>query len=305
VRKHKVNYQNGKCTSSGVHFKFIGVNIMIPKKRAKDAYKNQFGRVVVIAGSFNMSGAAELATAAVLRSGAGLTVLASTRDVINRVGGFIPEAMFTPLEAAEDGFFSGGDADKIPEILNGADAVLFGNGVGTGTGAEKILRAVIDTDVPIKIIDADGINLIARDIQLLKEAKGTTVLTPHQGELERLIGEKFTNRSEVASRIYNNYGAVVVAKGVPTYICEKSVTAVNAGNPGLAKGGSGDVLAGIIAAFSAATAAENIPEALKTAVMVHGKAADLAATKFGETSMLSGDVVSAIPEAIMRICYHE
>jgi NAD(P)H-hydrate epimerase len=278
---------------------------MIPKKRAKDAYKNQFGRVVVIAGSFNMSGAAELATAAVLRGGAGLTVLASTRDVINRVGGFIPEAMFTPLDAAFDGSFSGKDEYKIPEILRGADALLFGNGVGTGTGAEKILRAVLGTDVPIKIIDADGINLIARNIQLLKEAKGTTVLTPHQGELERLIGRTFNKRSEAASSIYSEYGAVVVAKGVPTYICEKSVVSVNTGNPGLAKGGSGDVLAGIIAAFTAKETAENLPEALKTAVMVHGKAADLVLTKFGETSMLPGDVVKAVPEAIMRICYHE
>jgi NAD(P)H-hydrate epimerase len=278
---------------------------MIPKKRANNSYKNQFGRVVVIAGSFNMSGAAQLATAAVLRSGAGLTVLASTRDVINRVGGFIPEAMFTPLEAAEDGSFSGGDAHKIPEILHGADALLFGNGVGTGTGAEKILKAVLKADVPIKIIDADGINLIARDIQLLKEAKGTTVLTPHQGELERLIGAEITDRAEAANRIYAEYRAVVVAKGVPTYICEKTAVAVNSGNPGLAKGGSGDVLAGIIAAFCAKETAENLPKAVKTAVMVHGTAADLAAEKFGETAMLPGDVVRKIPEAIMRICYHE
>jgi NAD(P)H-hydrate epimerase len=296
---------------------------MIPKNRAKNAYKNQFGRVVIIAGSFNMSGAAQLATAAALRSGAGLTVLASTREVINRIGGFSPEAMFSPLKANSDGFFSGEDIDKIPNILRGADAVLFGNGVGTGAGAEKILEAVLLSDVPIKIIDADGINLIAKGIQLLKEAKGTTVLTPHQGELERLYSGYFRymsatsivppasetdGRRELCLRLIRSSSfpaAFIVAKGVPTYICEKSITAVNSGNPGLAKGGSGDVLAGIIAAFAAKEAAETISEALKTAVMVHGKAADLAAEKFGETAMLPGDVVSSIPEAIMRICYHE
>jgi NAD(P)H-hydrate epimerase len=278
---------------------------MIPKKRAENAYKNQFGRVVVIGGSYSMSGAVQLAAAAVLRAGAGLTVLASTRDVINRVGGFIPEAMFAPLDAADDGSLSGCDAEKIPSILEKADAVLFGNGVTTSPGALKILEAVLKSETSIKIIDADGINLIAQNIQLLKEAKGTTVLTPHEGELKRLCGGIFYDRANVARRIYDEYGTVVVAKGVPTYICEKTITAVSAGNPGLAKGGSGDVLAGIIAAFAVKENATNITEALKIAVSVHGKAADIACEKFGETAMLASDVIAAIPEAIIRICYHE
>jgi NAD(P)H-hydrate epimerase len=303
---------------------------MIPKKRAENAYKNQFGRVVVIGGSYSMSGAVQLAAAAVLRAGAGLTVLASTRDVINRIGGFIPEAMFAPLDAADDGSFSGSDAEHIPSILEKADAVLFGNGVTKSPGAKKILEAVLKSETPIKIIDADGINLIADNIQLLKEAKGTTVLTPHEGELERLCNgsgeapagksrgsfagrfscerggcEYSFDRSEAAKRIFAEYGAIVVAKGVPTYICEKTITAVSAGNPGLAKGGSGDVLAGIIAAFSVKENAENIAEALKVAVAVHGKAADIACEKYGETAMVASDVIAAIPEAIIRICYHE
>jgi NAD(P)H-hydrate epimerase len=232
---------------------------MIPKKRAENAYKNQFGRVVVIGGSFKMSGAAQLSTAAVLRAGAGLTVLASTRDVINRVGGAIPEAMFATLEADNDGFFSGDDSDKIAELAENADVLLFGNGVGKTAGTRKILKAVLRTDVHIKIIDADGINLIADDIQLLKEAKGTTVLTPHEGELARLFGAKIIDRAEAAQSIFDEYGAIIVAKGVPTYICADETTAVYAGNPGLAKGGSGDVLAGIIAAF---TAGEFAPSAL-------------------------------------------
>jgi NAD(P)H-hydrate epimerase len=279
---------------------------MIPKKRDENAYKNQFGRVVNFAGSFNMSGAAQLSTAAILRSGAGLTTLASTRDVISRVGGFIPESMFFPLEADGNGAFSGKDADLAAEFCKNADVVLFGCGVSESDGAAVLLEKVLKSDVPVKIIDADGINLLARNIQLLKEAKGTTVLTPHQGELERLCGCEISDsgsRKTAAARFASKNGVIVLSKGVPNFVCAMSSSRIFAGNPGLAKGGSGDVLAGIAAAFCAKE--ENTVAALKTAVEVHGKAADLARDKFGETSMTASDTVSFIPEAIMRICYHE
>jgi NAD(P)H-hydrate epimerase len=276
---------------------------VIPKKRNNDAYKNQFGRVVVIAGSYNMSGAAQLSVSAAVRAGAGLTTLVSTKDVISRIGGFIPEAMFFPLEAAADGSFSGSDAAKLAAFLENTDAVLFGCGVTQSDGAGVLLREVLKSAPPVKIIDADGINLLSKSIELLKEAKGTTVLTPHAGELSRLCGKDADNRSDAALGLFAEYGAFVVAKGVPTYICGSEQTAVNAGNPGLAKGGSGDVLAGIIAAFCAKEA--DTEEALKAAVAVHGKAADLACEIFGETSMTASDLVGKIPEAVMRICYHE
>jgi NAD(P)H-hydrate epimerase len=279
---------------------------MIPKKRDENAYKNMFGRVVNFAGCFNMSGAAQLSTAAVLKSGAGLTTLASTKDVINRIGGFLPEAMFFPLEADQNGAFSGVDADNAVDFCKNADVLLFGCGVSQSGGAAVLLEKILKSDVPVKIIDADGINLLARNIQLLKEAKGTTVLTPHQGELERLCEQSIADpesRKKAAARFAAKNGVIVLSKGVPTFVCAMSSSRIFAGNPGLAKGGSGDVLAGIAAAFCAKE--ENTVAALKTAAAVHGKAADLARDKFGETGMTAGDVVSFIPEAIMRICSHE
>jgi NAD(P)H-hydrate epimerase len=279
---------------------------MIPKIRENNAFKNQFGRVVNFSGCFNMSGAAQLSTAAITRSGAGLTTLAATKDVINRIGGFIPEAMFFPLEADGDGAFSGADAPKAADFIKNADCVLFGCGVSQSGGAAILLEMIIKSDVPVKIIDADGINLLARNIQLLKEAKGTTVLTPHQGELERLCGCKITdtaNRESAAADFARQNGVIILSKGVPNFVCTPASERVFAGNPGLAKGGSGDVLAGICAAFCAKE--ENIAAALKTAVAVHGKAADLARDSFGETGMTAGNVVSYIPKAVMRICFHE
>ncbi|MDR0992048.1 MAG: NAD(P)H-hydrate dehydratase [Ruminococcus sp.] len=279
---------------------------MIPQKRDTNAYKNQFGRVVNFAGCFNMSGAAQLSTAAVLRSGAGLTILASTRDVINRIGGFLPEAMFFPLAADENDAFSGADCGKAVDFIKNADVVMFGCGVSQSAGAALLLEAILKSDVPVKIIDADGINLLARRIELLKEAKGTTVLTPHQGELERLCGHKITDsasREASAADFARENGVIVLSKGVPNFVCAKSVSRVFAGNPGLAKGGSGDVLAGIAAAFCAKE--QDLVRALEAAVSVHGKAADLARDSFGETGMTAGDVVSFIPEAVMRICCRE
>lgn len=276
-------------------------------KRKIDSYKYDFGRVLCIMGSSRMSGAAQKAVKSAFRSGCGLITLASSKEVIDRIGGHIPQSMFYPLSSDKNGFIT---SAGVPVLLkSGYDVVAVGCGMGVTAETQKVVSDILKSDIPVKIIDADGINALSENIELLKEAKGTICLTPHAAELARLCGvtasEAAADRSLFAAKLAREYGVYVLAKGVPNFIAspDGSIGRLFAGNPALAKGGSGDCLAGILAGIFAgnkktdATAAEIITGA----VALHGLAADIARDKFTEISADSGDVIDSIHLALIKV----
>lgn len=272
------------------------VRPMFPK-RARSSHKGDYGRLLNIAGSAAMSGAAALSTRAALRSGAGLVTLAASERVISRIAAGIPEATYLPLAEDKDGAYTAENVIPIAEACANKTAVSIGCGLSVTAGTKAIVKNVIKTATCPIILDADGINCIADNIDIIKDAKNKLIITPHAGELARLAGvsaqEAAADRLTLAVNIARQYDVIVVAKGVPTIIAGGGrVRVIRAGNPGLARGGSGDVLTGIIAAFCAM----GLPpeDAAAAGVYIHGAAANVAADLFSENCMLPSDVIDRL-----------
>ena len=219
-------------------------------------------------------------------------------EVTDRLAPFVFEATFLPLDAARDGSVSAKSANVLINELKNATAVSVGSGLSHTKDTEEIVKTIIEnTDCPV-IIDADGINCVCSCIDIIRNTKGRLILTPHYGELKRLYAAAFDtdypDRLTMAVKLAREFDVVVAAKGVPTYIAGGGKLFIcEAGNPGLAKGGSGDVLTGIIGAFAAQGLAPS--DAASAGVLVHGKAADLARDSLSEAGMLPRDVIDELP----------
>lgn len=267
--------------------------------RAENSYKNQFGHLLNVAGSRCMSGAAAMSTMAALRCGVGLVTAASTEEVLNRISSSMFEATLLPLSAAKDGTVSAKNADNILKFSEKMTAVSIGSGLAVSDDTKSLVKELIcGINCPI-ILDADGINCVTGCIDIIRNTKGKLIVTPHEGELKRLYAaafgaDKAADRLTMAVELAREYNIIVVAKGVPTYIAgDGKLIICKAGNPGLSKGGSGDVLTGVIAAFAAQGLAP--VDAASAGVYVHGKAADLAAEKLSQIGMLPTDVIAQLP----------
>ncbi|MBQ8903572.1 MAG: NAD(P)H-hydrate dehydratase [Oscillospiraceae bacterium] len=259
-------------------------------KRAKNSHKGDFGKLLNVAGCANMSGAAALSTKAALRSGAGLVTLASSETVISRIAAAMPEAMYVVTDKL--------DADAVAKECDGKDAVAVGCGLSVTAETKKLVEKIIKNAACTVILDADGINCLADNIDIIRDKKAELIITPPAGELARLCGttveEAVADRLTLAVNLSREYGVTVVAKGSPTIVVGKGKAyIIPAGNPGLSRGGSGDVLTGIIAAF-AAQGLEPV-DAAAAGVFVHGAAADLTAEKLSEMGMLPSDVIENLP----------
>ena len=274
-------------------------------KRPPDSHKGTFGRLLCVCGSRNMPGAAVMSATAALRCGVGTLCLASVPSTCDRLSSIAPEAMFLPLAMTEDGTIS---ADAVPDLLAYAkkcSAVLIGCGLGQGENVQRLVHdLLISLDCPI-ILDADGLNALAANIEWLHEVHAPIVLTPHPAEMGRLIGisakEVQNNRKIVVSDFQKRFpNATVVLKGAGTLTASTHGITLNpTGGSGLSKGGSGDVLAGIIASLTA----QGVPSAQSAAVgaFLHGYAGDLAAKDLSVTSMLPTDVIRMLPSVFLRI----
>lgn len=272
---------------------------VIPK-RLPSANKGTFGRLLNIAGSLCYSGAAAMSTKSALRTGAGLCTLAAPCSVVKILGASIHETTYLPLPETADGFIGESAAEKIAEILPRMNAVCVGCGLGNSENTRILTEFVLkNADCPV-IVDADGINSICGNINVLRErtsAGRITVLTPHPLEFSRLCGlsvaEIQRDRIKAASDFSREYGAVVLLKGAFTVIADGSSVYVNpTGSAALAKGGSGDVLAGITAALlcqgvSAAKAAAG-------AAYIHGRAAERLCEKMPPHAVLATDLIDAL-----------
>lgn len=279
-------------------------------RRHEQAHKGNFGKLLIIGGSDNMSGAAALNVKAALRSGAGIVSLASAPRVIDRVGAGLYECTFCELKTC-DGVISAESIPKIAAALDKCTTAAIGSGLSVTEDTKRIVKYVVEycgeKNIPL-IIDADGLNCIAGSIDIIRKANCRAVLTPHIGELSRLFGvstsEAAANRLEYAVRLAAETGAVAVAKGVPTLITDGKRTAASfTGNPGLSRGGSGDVLTGVISGLCCAASGEDCSlwTVVCSAVYCFGLAADIAAEKSSEQGMLPSDAADMLPYAFARI----
>lgn len=296
-----------ECTRGADHiprlFDETDVLTAIPKRK-RDSHKGDLGKLLNISGCAAMSGAAALSTKAALRCGAGLVTLASVENVIDRISGSIPEATYLPLTADENGSAAGLNAEQIMDSIKNKTAVSIGSGLSVTAGTKLIVKKVIKEAACPIILDADGINCILDNIDIIRDAKNKLIITPHIGELARITkssaAEAAAERLSLAANIAWEYGVIVVAKGVPTIIAgEGKVYVIPAGNPGLSRGGSGDVLTGIIASLCA-QGIEPI-EAAAAGVYIHGAAADIAADKLSEAGMLPSDVIESLPFVFKKL----
>lgn len=257
------------------------------------AHKGDFGRILLLCGSRGYTGAAYLAAMGALRTGAGLTYLGVPESIYAIEAVKLNEPIVFPLPD-EGGMLAVSAVDEIKTLLPKMDAVLIGPGLGQSKGTLAVLKTVLREFSGPVVLDADGINLLAQHKYLLRGRTAPTVLTPHEGEFIRLAGEITPDRQTAAESLAKELGCVVVLKGHGTIItdgvqCYRNPT----GNPGMAVGGSGDVLAGMVVSLLGQGIAPL--EAAAAAVWLHGAAGDRCAEKLGQYAMLPTDLLEELP----------
>jgi NAD(P)H-hydrate epimerase len=276
---------------------------LLPLRRP-DAHKGDFGKLFIVAGSTGLTGAAVMAGESAARSGAGLVKVGCPRTVLPIIATKLTEVMTYPLpDVARKGAFALRGLGEIRAQLDKNDALILGPGLGTHRETVRLVRGIIGKLSVPTIVDADGLNALEGEMELISQCKAPLVLTPHPGEFKRLIGEMPPPESEIHDRIELvrqaslDLGVVMVLKGSPTLVAEPGgLCYVNqTGNEGMASGGSGDVLSGIIGSFLAQ--GMTAVEAAVAGVFVHGLAGDLAAQHMTTRAMIAGDIIQLLPEA--------
>lgn len=271
--------------------------------RAPDGHKGTYGRSLLVAGSPGMAGAAALAGMACLRGGAGLVFIACPEPVASLIASFEPSYQTLILPADSEGRLTPAALESLRRHRS-VDAMAIGPGLAQSDGlAELVAGLLTSIDAPM-VIDADGLNLLARDVSLLARRPAPTVLTPHVGEFSSLtrapIESIQARREEAAVAFARDRRVVVVLKGPGTIVTDGTRVFVNTtGNPGMATGGSGDVLTGLTTALLGQGMAPL--DAAILAVHAHGMAGDLARDELGEISLCARDLVDHLPAALKAI----
>lgn len=260
------------------------------------AHKGCFGKILLLCGSVGFTGAAALAAKAALRSGAGLVFLGVPQSIYAIEAIKLDEAIVFPLPE-EDGKLSERALDEILRRLPQMDAILIGPGLGQSCGVLTVVRKVLEAFSGPVIVDADGINVLSTHRDILRGRKAPTIVTPHDVEFSRLGGYIGNNRAESVASLARELGCIVLLKGHRTVITDGAVCYTNqTGNPGMAVGGSGDVLAGIIVSLLGQGIAPL--EAAACGAWIHGAAGDLCARELGQYAMLPSDMVQNLPRLL-------
>ncbi len=273
--------------------------------REPDTHKGTYGHLVVIAGSRGKTGAAILACRAALRIGAGLVTLAAPRSLNDVVAGSLVEVMTEPLKNNEREELEPLSDEDWRRFLDKKNALLFGPGIGLGPSARTTLNWLLRNLEMPWVIDADGLNHLAAEVERLRGARTPPVLTPHPGEMARLIGKETSavsrDRVGVARSFAVEHRCFVVLKGARTVMAtpEGRVFINPTGNPGMASGGMGDVLAGMLAGLLGQGL--EVEDALKLGVYLHGFVADRAAEAKGEIGLIASDVIEGLPEGLHKL----
>jgi len=273
--------------------------------RPQESNKGTFGRVLCVCGSVGMSGAAYLSAKAAYRVGAGLVRILTVEENRSILQTLLPEAIVTTYDATAP------DCSVIDEAEAWADVLVIGCGLGVTQASREVLARLLRTSEKPKVLDADALNLLSRNPSLLKYTRGA-ILTPHPMEMSRLCGrsvEEILDDSEkIAHEFAERYGAVCVLKRHRTLTAdgEGRVYRNTTGNSGMATGGSGDVLAGVIGGLLAQLRDGELPlaEIAATGVLLHGMSGDLVARELGEHSLMAGDLLDALP-AVMKWAENE
>ncbi len=266
------------------------------KKRPRNSHKGSFGTALLICGSYGMAGAAILASRAALRSGVGIAKCLLCKGIYPPFTAAVPEAVCIPHKQNRKGTLK--YSKKILKHLKECSALLFGCGVAKSRDTFKILRDIIEKSTIPTVIDADGINLLSTRINLLKKSKAPIILTPHPAEMARLCGcsvkEIEASRIEKAKNFAMNYGCILVLKGANSIVAfpNGEIHINNNGNPGMATGGSGDVLSGILVSLLAQGMSPEL--AATSAVFLHGEAGDKATARKGERGVLPSDIIEEL-----------
>lgn len=269
-------------------------------RRDRNAHKGDFGRVYVLAGSAGLTGAPVLAAAGALKTGAGLVKVGTPERAYPAVAAKLLCAMPHPLPQ-KDGTVAGEALGGILKTCRGMDGVLIGPGWGMTGDAPQVVRGIVEgVDAPL-VIDADGLNALAGHIDSLKARRDkVTVLTPHFGEFCRLLGGTPENPYEAGRAFAIGHRCILVLKGhrTVTFLPSGKAMVNTTGNPGMATGGSGDVLAGMMVSLLG----QGFPPewAVPAAVYLHGRAGDLAAAELGEYAMTAGDLIGYLPKAMLE-----
>ena len=264
--------------------------------RATQAHKGDFGKILLLCGSRGFTGAAALAAMGALRSGAGLVYLGVPESIYAIEAVKLTEPVVFPLPD-EDGMLSAEAQKNVVAKLSNMDAVLIGPGLGTSEGTASVTQCVLQHHNGPVVLDADGINVIKAHKDILRSRTGPTILTPHAGEFQRFTGTRISNRIADAEKLASKLGVIVLLKGHNTVITDGTTTYINqTGNPGMAVGGSGDILSGIIVSLLGQGISPL--EAAACGAWLHGAAGDICAGEIGQYGMLPSDMLSVLPRLL-------
>ena len=291
----------------GVTLRSTDSNLLVDhlKPKAVTSHKGSNGKLLNVSGCLRYCGAAILSTTAALRSGVGYITLATPRSICAQLACTIVEATLLPVEENSAGQMAFSSKDTIYSALRWVDAMSIGSGLGRGSDTFQLVQDLVRRSTKPMVIDADGINAIAQDINILKEAKAPIILTPHMGEMARLTGKTIEeiqkNPFHAAKDFAQEYGVVMLLKGPDTVIAapDGEMLVNQTGNPGLAKAGSGDVLTGIIAALLAQGVSPFYSAAC--GAYLHGAAADGAAQELSCYSMQPRDVIAHLSQVFLSL----
>ncbi len=273
--------------------------------RPDDSNKGTLGSLLCICGSYGMAGAAIMAGKAALRCGIGLLKIAVPKSIYPVCATNILESVYYPLEETSNGVISSKNTDFLLEMCEKSSAVVIGCGLSVCDDTKNLVQSVITNCEKPLVIDADALNCICNKPEILKNLKAPAIITPHPGEMARLLHSTpktvNSNRENTAIDFAKKFGLVTVLKGAGTIIAspDGEVYINHTGNSGMATGGSGDVLSGIIGSLLAQGAAPI--NAAAAGVFLHGTIGDLAAEKLGKISMLPTDMIDMIPTAYLKL----
>lgn len=273
--------------------------------RPDDSNKGTLGSLLCICGSYGMAGAAIMAGKAALRCGIGLLKIAVPKSIYPVCATNILESVYYPLEETSNGVISSKNTDFLLEMCEKSSAVVIGCGLSVCDDTKNLVQSVITNCEKPLVIDADALNCICNKPEILKNLKAPAIITPHPGEMARLLHSTpktvNLNRENTAIDFAKKFGVVTVLKGAGTIIAspDGEVYINHTGNSGMATGGSGDVLSGIIGSLLAQGASPI--NAAAAGVFLHGTIGDLAAEKLGKISMLPTDMIDMIPTAYLKL----
>lgn len=284
-------------------FSYDNSIIRLLPKRDKNTHKGDYGRVGIIAGSIGMTGASYLTSMSALRTGTGLVYLYIPKSLNSILEIKTTEVITKPLEDNNKGYFINKSLENIDRLDN-YNVLAVGPGLGQRKETIEFINKIVKNYEGKLVLDADGINIVSKKVDILKKRKGITIITPHPGELSRLIGTNIKeiqkNRIKYAIKVSKEFKVIVVLKGHNTVVAYNDLLYVNnTGNPGMATAGSGDVLTGIISSFIAQGINEF--DACRLGVYLHGLSGDYMKELYGEYGLLASDILEGLPKILKKI----